>query len=102
MATPEDALRELDAERPEAPNPFLSFTAGSLDDPDEEFPRYIVGTPDRVASRLHDIAAQLNLNELIINTITHSHQARLRSYTLLAEAMGLGAPSPQARETVSA
>ena len=89
VATPEDALRELEAFGPKAPNPFLSFTAGSFDEPDEEFPRYIVGTPDRVAVRLHDLASQLNLGELIINTITHSHEARLRSYTLLADAMGL-------------
>ena len=89
VATPEDALRELNTVRPEAPNPLLSFTAGSFDEPDEEFPRYVVGTPDRVAERLHDLAAQLGLGELIINTITHSHAARVRSYRLLAEAMGL-------------
>ena len=102
VATPEDALRELHAERPQAPNPFLSFTAGNFDEPDEEFPRYIVGTPDRVATRLRDLAAQLNLNELIVNTITHSHEARLRSYTLLADAMGLGATAAEERETVAA
>ena len=102
VATPEEALRELDAERPQAPNPFLSFTAGSFDEPDEEFPRYIVGTPGRVAARLHDLASQLNLGELIINTITHSHAARVRSYTLLAEAMGLGTAQPEARTTVAA
>ena len=95
VATPEDALRELDATRPEAPNPFLSFTAGSFDEPDEEWPRYIVGTPDRVAARLRSLADELHLNELIINTITHSHAARLRSYTLLAEEMGLNILIPQ-------
>ncbi len=88
VATPEDALKQLQA-IPQAPNPFLSFTAGSFDEPDEEFPRYVVGTPDRVAARLHQVAHDLEINELIINTITHSHAARLRSYTLLADAMGL-------------
>ncbi|HLI76172.1 MAG TPA: LLM class flavin-dependent oxidoreductase [Acidobacteriaceae bacterium] len=88
VATPEDALKQLGAV-PQAPNPLLAFTAGSFDEPDEEFPRYVVGTPDRVASRLYDIARELEISELIVNTITHSHQARLRSYTLLAEAMGL-------------
>ncbi len=86
VATPEDALRELEA-KPTAPNPLLSFTAGSLDQPESEFPRYIVGTPEKVRTDLLHLATELNLNELIINTITHNHEARKRSYTLLAEAM---------------
>ncbi len=90
VATPEDALKQL-AAIPQAPNPLLSFTAGSFDEPDEEFPRYVVGTPDRVAARLTSIARELQIGELIVNTITHSHEARLRSYTLLAEVMGLTA-----------
>jgi luciferase family oxidoreductase group 1 len=89
VATPDDALRELQA-RPTAPNPLLPFTAGSYDAPEEgEWPRYLVGTPDQVARQLRSLAAALNLDEIIVNTITHSHQARLRSYTLLAEAMNL-------------
>ncbi len=90
LATPEDALKQLNA-TPQAPNPLLSFTAGSFDEPDEEFPRYIVGTPDRVAARLRSVANELQIGELIVNTIVHSHEARLRSYTLLAEAMGVRA-----------
>jgi luciferase family oxidoreductase group 1 len=87
VATPEEVLRELSAV-PSAPNPLLSFTAGSYDAPEEgEWPRYLVGTPNKVARQLRNLASDLNLNELIINTITHSHEARLRSYTLLAEAM---------------
>jgi luciferase family oxidoreductase group 1 len=93
VATPEDALLELNA-TPTAPNPLLPFTTGSLDAPeDSEFPRYFVGTPDKVAAQLRSLAHELNLSELIVNTITHSHEARLRSYTLLAEAMQLSAPS---------
>jgi luciferase family oxidoreductase group 1 len=93
VAAPEDALRELGAV-PAAPNPFLAFTAGSLDAPEEgEWPRYIVGTPDRVAEQLTALAQELEIGELIVNTIVHDHAARLRSYTLLAEAMGLaGSP----------
>jgi len=87
VATPDEALRELPA-IPTAPNPLISFTAGSYDAPEEgEWPRYIVGTPEKVALRLRSLASDLKLNELIINTITHSHEARLRSYSLLAEAM---------------
>jgi luciferase family oxidoreductase group 1 len=98
LESPEDALREL-AAPPVAPNPLLPFTAGSLEDPDGEWPRYLVGTPDRVATALHALADDLQLSELLINTITHSHAARLRSYTLLAEAIGLAtAPAPPAAE----
>lgn len=89
VATPENALRELGNTLPQAPNPFASFTAGSFDEPDEEWPRYVVGTPDKVAAKLHGLADELHLSELIVNTITHSQEARLRSYRLLAEAMQL-------------
>lgn len=97
VATPEDAMREL-AGLPTAPNPLLSFTAGSFDEPDEEWPRYVVGTPDRVVARLRGLAEDLHLRELIVNTVIHSHEARLRSYALLAEAMGIGAATTQAQE----
>jgi len=88
VATPEDAMRELGA-TPQAPNSRLSFTIGSFDEPEEEWPRYVVGTPDRVAARLQSLAEELHLNELIVNTVIHSHEARLRSYELLSDAMGL-------------
>jgi luciferase family oxidoreductase group 1 len=51
-----------------------------------EFPRYFVGTPDRVKAELTDMARKLKIREMVVNTITHDHGARLRSYTLLAEA----------------
>jgi luciferase family oxidoreductase group 1 len=90
LATPEDALRELN-EGPVAPNPLFGFTAGSMDAPeDNEWPRYVVGTPDKVAARLRGLAEELGLAEVIVNTITHDHEARLRSYTLLAEELDLG------------
>lgn len=88
--------------RPQAPNPFASFTAGSFDEPEEEWPRYVVGTPDKVAVRLRGLADELHLSELIVNTITHSHKARLRSYSLLAEAMGLAVVDPTRDHTLQA
>ncbi|MGD0648160.1 MAG: LLM class flavin-dependent oxidoreductase [Acidobacteriaceae bacterium] len=89
VATPEDALRELEA-LPAAPNPLIPFTAGSLDAPeDNEWPTYFTGTPDHVAAKLRNLAAELNLKEIMVNTITHDHEARKRSYSLLAETMGL-------------
>jgi alkanesulfonate monooxygenase SsuD/methylene tetrahydromethanopterin reductase-like flavin-dependent oxidoreductase (luciferase family) len=85
VAAPDDALREL-AAVPTAPNPLFPFTAGSFDQPEEgEWPRYFVGTPSDVANRLRSMARELEIGEIVVNTITHSHEARLRSYTLLAE-----------------
>ncbi len=84
VATPEDALREL-AALPTVPNPLIPFTAGSFDAPeDNEWPTYFTGTPDRVAAQLRNLAQELHLKEIIINTITHSHEARKHSYALLA------------------
>jgi luciferase family oxidoreductase group 1 len=88
VATPEEAALELGA-LPTPPNPLIGFTSGPLDEPDAEFPRYIVGTPEKVHAELTHIARELELSELIINTITHDHGARLRSYRLLAEAFDL-------------
>jgi len=85
VAAPEDALTALHAI---APSPLAAFPGQAEEG---EWPRYLVGTPDRVAAQLRSLAAELDLSELIINTITHSHEARLRSYTLLAEAMGIAA-----------
>jgi luciferase family oxidoreductase group 1 len=89
VAAPADALREL-AALPTAPNPLIPFTAGSFDAPeDTEWPRYFVGTPDRVATQLRNLAHELEINEIIINTITHDHEARKHSYSLLAEAIAI-------------
>ncbi len=88
LETPEEAARYL-AALPQPPNPLIAFTAGPLDEPESEFPRYIVGTPETVRTRLLAIAHELELNEIIINTITHDHQARLHSYSLLAKAFEL-------------
>lgn len=88
VATPEDALRELNEapSQPQSPWPISTF---SQDQPEGEFPRYVVGTPDKVRDELLRIARELELEELIVNTITHSHEARKRSYGLLAKAFEL-------------
>jgi luciferase family oxidoreductase group 1 len=51
--------------------------------------RGIVGTPEMVRARIEELAAQYGAEEVTVVTITHDHQARRRSYELLAEAMGL-------------
>ncbi len=77
VASPAEAQAELVQFGPATPEPG-------------EFPRYFVGTPDRVKAGLLDMASKLRLNEIMVNTITHDHGARLRSYSLLAEAFALG------------
>jgi alkanesulfonate monooxygenase SsuD/methylene tetrahydromethanopterin reductase-like flavin-dependent oxidoreductase (luciferase family) len=48
-----------------------------------------VGTPATVRARLEAVAEAYAADELMIVTITHDHQARRRSYELIAEAFGL-------------
>lgn len=51
--------------------------------------RMIVGNPEQVKERLLQLAGQYEADELMIVTITHSMEAKLKSYRLLAEAFGL-------------
>ena len=77
IPTPEDAMREL------GPVRDGSSEASS------EWPRYMVGSPETVRGKLIDMASVLNVDELMIVTIVHSHRARMRSHELLAEAFEL-------------
>lgn len=78
IPTPEEALTELAT----GPDPLRLRPTG-------EWPRAFVGTPESVRARLTAMAEALKVDELMIVTITHDHQARRRSYELLAEAFGL-------------
>jgi luciferase family oxidoreductase group 1 len=51
--------------------------------------RAIVGRPSRVRKELEALATDYGADELMIVTITYDHQARRRSYELIAEAFGL-------------
>ncbi len=51
--------------------------------------RTIVGTPEKVRAGIEEVAADYQADEVIAVTITHDHEARRRSYELLADAMGL-------------
>jgi luciferase family oxidoreductase group 1 len=101
IPTPEEAIRELGFSIAPGERPVKAPDRSSEDDhsdhgshqpsPHEasEFPRYTVGTPDRVRDKLLAMASTLHADELMVVTIVHGHQERKRSYQLLADAFGL-------------
>jgi luciferase family oxidoreductase group 1 len=58
--------------------------------------RVVLGTPETVRTRLLELQAAAEADELMIITITGDYDARLRSYELLASAFGLCQPSAPA------
>jgi luciferase family oxidoreductase group 1 len=76
VASPDDAVREL-------------RLLGEMPMEEGEWPRYFVGTPDRVKEQLEQMASELEIRELIVNTIVWEPAKRLRSYELLAREFGL-------------
>jgi luciferase family oxidoreductase group 1 len=86
VASPDEALRLL-----RTTGHFSAESPFAFTNPAEEgeFPRYIVGDPAKVRRDLTAMANELGIKELVVNTITHSQQARLRSYSLLAQAFSL-------------
>ncbi|MGE3141549.1 MAG: alkanal monooxygenase, partial [Thermoleophilia bacterium] len=55
--------------------------------------RMVVGGPATVADGLRAVAEEYGAEELLVVTIVHSHEARRRSYELIADAMALD-PAP--------
>ncbi|HTT30495.1 MAG TPA: LLM class flavin-dependent oxidoreductase [Solirubrobacteraceae bacterium] len=51
--------------------------------------RSIVGTPEKVRAEIEAVAVEYGADEVIVVTIVYDHQARRRSYELLAEAFDL-------------
>ncbi|USK68442.1 LLM class flavin-dependent oxidoreductase [Peribacillus asahii] len=49
----------------------------------------IIGTHEEVKKRLEDLAQNTNADEIIIATTTYNHQARLRSFEIVAEVVGM-------------
>lgn len=77
IVTPEYALERMQTLRSQ-----------DLNDPGE-WPRVIVGDPEQVHEQLTGIATELGLDEIMAVTVAHDHQARKRSYELLAQAFEL-------------
>jgi luciferase family oxidoreductase group 1 len=55
--------------------------------------RAVIGSPEKVRAQLEELAEQYGAEEVMVVTITYDHEARRRSYELIAEAFGL-APRP--------
>jgi luciferase family oxidoreductase group 1 len=51
--------------------------------------RGIIGSPETVRAKLYEVADAYGAEEVIVVTITFDHEARKRSYELIAEAVGL-------------
>ena len=79
VPSPDEALRFLEAD-----------AAGAS----SRSRRVVLGTPGAVRAELEAIADDYGADEIMVVNILHDHQARRRSYTLLAEAFAL-APERQ-------
>jgi luciferase family oxidoreductase group 1 len=55
--------------------------------PESSGRRVVLGTPETVRAGLEQVAAEYAADEVVVVTITHDHDARRRSYELLAEAV---------------
>jgi luciferase family oxidoreductase group 1 len=84
IPTPEEALAQLAELRP-------------LPRAEEgEWPRIIVGSVEHVHERLAHMADELHVDELMLITVVHDHEARKHSYELLADAFEIEAPEADA------
>jgi alkanesulfonate monooxygenase SsuD/methylene tetrahydromethanopterin reductase-like flavin-dependent oxidoreductase (luciferase family) len=53
--------------------------------------RLVLGTPDKVRALIEEVAAAYAAEEVIVVSITFDHEARKRSYELIADAFALRA-----------
>jgi alkanesulfonate monooxygenase SsuD/methylene tetrahydromethanopterin reductase-like flavin-dependent oxidoreductase (luciferase family) len=63
--------------------------------------RAVIGSPATVRAGLEAVAAEYGAEEVVILTITHSHEARRRSYELIASEFGLPARDSPAEPSTS-
>jgi alkanesulfonate monooxygenase SsuD/methylene tetrahydromethanopterin reductase-like flavin-dependent oxidoreductase (luciferase family) len=64
--------------------------------------RSLVGSAAQVAQQMRALAAELQLDELVVNTWAHDPAVRRRSYALLAAEFGLGEAADPAARAVKA
>ena len=75
------------------PEKALRFLAGQGGEQTSDR-RAILGTGEMVREGLEALAREYRAEEVIVVTITYDHEARRRSYELIAEAFGLGGEAP--------
>ncbi len=56
--------------------------------------RIVSGTPEQVRLQLISLAAGMDVDEIMITTMTHSQKDRIRSFELIAETFGLADKTP--------
>ena len=83
----------LDPPEIAASHPYSAQEAARLD---ELRRRAFVGTPERVAAQIRELAERLDIQEIAVVTWTHDEEVRRRSYALLARefAMAGAAAAP--------
>src|SRR4029077_2380676 len=64
--------------------------------------RGIIGSPETVRAGVEQLAADYGADEVIAVTITYDHEARKRSYELLADAFALRRSPPRPRAAAPA
>jgi luciferase family oxidoreductase group 1 len=64
--------------------------------------RAVIGSPAVVRAGLETVASEYGAEEVVILTITHSHEARRRSYELIASEFGLSADQPPSSSVATA
>jgi luciferase family oxidoreductase group 1 len=75
------------------PEKAMAYLAARERPPESEHRRRaIVGTPDTVREGLEAVAVEYGTSEVMVLTIAHEHEARRRSYELIAEAFGVTRP----------
>jgi luciferase family oxidoreductase group 1 len=63
--------------------------------------RTVVGSPQTVAAGLRAVAEEYAADELVVVSITYDHEARRRSYELIAEAFDLAGATGHAQQIAS-
>ena len=68
-----------------------TFTSAETEIIDEALASHVIGDPATVLERLQKLQERTDADELMLSTRTHSYEARVQSFTLVAHAWGLSA-----------
>jgi alkanesulfonate monooxygenase SsuD/methylene tetrahydromethanopterin reductase-like flavin-dependent oxidoreductase (luciferase family) len=68
-----------------------AFTSAETEIIDEALASHVIGDPATVLEGLKKLQARTEADELMLSTRTHSYEARVQSFTLVATAWGLTA-----------